>query len=455
MKITIIGTGYVGLVTGACFADVGNTVLCMDGNAEKIEMLQNGLVPIHEPGLDNLVSNNVGAGRLVFSTSYDDAVEHAEVIFLTVDTPSAADGGADLTQILAVARKLGERMMKSVIVVNKSTAPVGAVDQVRAAIANELAIRNIQINYSVVSNPEFLKEGTAITDFMRPDRIVLGSDDPAATKVMRQLYAPFSRNHEKRIEMDVRSAELTKYAANAMLATRISFMNELANLAEHLGADIEAVRRGMGMDPRIGNHFLYAGTGYGGSCFPKDVKALIKTAADLDQRLHILQATQAVNDKQKGIIFDKLSRYFGGTDKLSQRTIAIWGLTFKPNTGDMRDSPSTVLIRLLFAAGAKVRAYDPIAGEEAARLLSAEHGAQRCAQQLSLVRESMEALTGSDVLVLMTEWKEFQAPDFGAIAEILRYKAIFDGRNIYDPQVVAAAGLHYDGIGRANRNGHL
>jgi UDPglucose 6-dehydrogenase len=325
MKITIIGTGYVGLVSGACFADVGNTVLCLDVNEEKIAMLKNGVIPIHEPGLDNMVERNANAGRLLFSTSYDEAVAHADCVFLAVGTPPDEDGSADLTHILAAARSIGQRIDKPVVVVDKSTVPVGTADKVRAAIQGELDKRGSTLSFSVVSNPEFLKEGAAIDDFMRPDRIVVGSDDTVATKLMRQLYAPFSRNHEKLVEMDVRSAELTKYAANAMLATRISFMNELANLAEVLGADIEAVRHGMGLDPRIGSQFLYAGMGYGGSCFPKDVKALVKTGGDHGQVLHILEATELVNDNQKNVLFKKLTRFYGGVEGLKGKTVAVWG----------------------------------------------------------------------------------------------------------------------------------
>jgi len=351
MKITIIGTGYVGLVSGACFADVGNTVLCLDVNEEKIAMLKNGVIPIHEPGLDNMVERNAKAGRLLFSTSYDEAVAHADCVFLAVGTPPDEDGSADLTHILAAARSIGQRIDKPVVVVDKSTVPVGTADKVRAAIQGELDKRGSTLSFSVVSNPEFLKEGAAIDDFMRPDRIVVGSDDTVATKLMRQLYAPFSRNHEKLVEMDVRSAELTKYAANAMLATRISFMNELANLAEVLGADIEAVRHGMGLDPRIGSQFLYAGMGYGGSCFPKDVKALVKTGGDHGQVLHILEATELVNDNQKNVLFKKLTRFYGGVEGLKGKTIAVWGLSFKPNTDDMREAPSLVLLKELFDAG--------------------------------------------------------------------------------------------------------
>jgi len=451
MKITIIGTGYVGLVSGACFADVGNTVLCLDVNEDKIAMLKNGEIPIHEPGLEQMVARNAAAGRLLFSTSYDEAIQHAEVVFLAVGTPPDEDGSADLTHILAAARSIGQRIDKPVVVVDKSTVPVGTADKVQAAIQAEVDKRGSSTAFTVVSNPEFLKEGAAIEDFMRPDRIVVGSNDVGATKLMRQLYAPFSRNHEKLVEMDVRSAELTKYAANAMLATRISFMNELANLAEVLGADIEAVRHGMGLDPRIGSQFLYAGMGYGGSCFPKDVKALVKTGADNGQSLLILDATERVNDAQKNVLFKKLVRFFGGQEGLRGKTIALWGLSFKPNTDDMREAPSLVLLRELFALGCKVRAYDPVASKEALRILENEHGAARCSELLTIVASATAATDNADVLVLVTEWKEFRAPDFRELATALRHKAVFDGRNIYDPAEVAAAGLAYEGIGRVSR----
>jgi len=451
MKITIIGTGYVGLVSGACFADVGNTVLCLDVNDEKIAMLKNGVIPIHEPGLDNMVERNASAGRLLFSTSYDEAIAHAECVFLAVGTPPDEDGSADLTHILAAARSIGQRIEKPVVVVDKSTVPVGTADKVRAAIQGELDKRGSKVAFSVVSNPEFLKEGAAIDDFMRPDRIVVGSDDTNATRLMRQLYAPFSRNHEKLVEMDVRSAELTKYAANAMLATRISFMNELANLAELLGADIESVRHGMGLDPRIGSQFLYAGMGYGGSCFPKDVKALVKTGGDHGQVLHVLEATERVNDNQKNVLFKKLARFYGGVENLAGKTIALWGLSFKPNTDDMREAPSLILLKELFAAGCRVRAYDPVASSEALRVLERDHGAAKLEEMLTIVSSATAAIDNADVLVLVTEWKEFRAPDFNHLAQTLRGKAIFDGRNIYDPQEVAAAGLAYEGIGRVSR----
>ena len=451
MKISVIGTGYVGLVSGACFADVGNTVLCLDVDTRKISMLNDGQIPIHEPGLDSLVRRNAAAGRLLFSSDYDDAVEHGDVIFLAVGTPPDEDGSADLTHILSAARSIGQRLTKPTVIVDKSTVPVGTAEKVKSAIAGELDQRGVQVAFSVVSNPEFLKEGAAIDDFMKPDRIVVGSDDAHASRQMRQLYAPFSRNHEKFVEMDVRSAELTKYAANAMLATRISFMNELANLSELLGADIEAVRLGIGMDPRIGPDFLYAGMGYGGSCFPKDVKALIKTAGDHAQPMHLLTATEKVNDQQKSVLFDKLIRFFGSAEALEGKTIALWGLSFKPNTDDMREAPSRILIRALFAAGAKVVAYDPVAHTEAARVLLDEHGAALCQERLRIVDSARKAAEGADVLVLVTEWKEFRAPDLPFLAGTLKHKAVFDGRNIYDPDTFANAGLSYEGIGRRSQ----
>jgi UDPglucose 6-dehydrogenase len=451
MKISVIGTGYVGLVSGACFADVGNTVLCLDVDQRKIDMLNNGEIPIHEPGLDSLVQRNAAAGRLLFSSNYDDAVSHAEIIFLAVGTPPDEDGSADLTHILSAARSIGQRLTKPAVIVDKSTVPVGTAEKVTRAIAEEIEKRGANVAFHVVSNPEFLKEGAAIDDFMKPDRIVVGADDAEAGKIMRQLYAPFSRNHEKFVEMDIRSAELTKYAANAMLATRISFMNELANLSEILGADIEAVRLGIGMDPRIGPQFLYAGMGYGGSCFPKDVKALIKTASLNDQHLHLLTATEKVNEAQKDVLFRKVVRFFGSPEALAGKTIALWGLAFKPNTDDMREAPSRNLIKALFAAGANVVAYDPVAAAEARRVLTLDHGDAVIDAQLRIVDSARAAVEGADVLVLVTEWKEFRAPDLAFLADKLKQKAVFDGRNIYDPEAFAAAGLSYEGIGRRSR----
>ncbi|WP_084416623.1 UDP-glucose dehydrogenase family protein [Massilia alkalitolerans] len=407
MKISVIGTGYVGLVSGACFADVGNTVLCMDLDQHKIAMLNAGRSPIFEPGLDALIAHNTAARRLLFTTNYDEAVADADIIFLAVGTPPDEDGSADLTHVLSAAHSIGQLMQRPITLVNKSTVPVGTADRVRSVIAEQLRARGVCIDFSVVSNPEFLKEGAAIEDFMRPARIIVGSDNPQATKIMRNLYAPFSRNHEKLLEMDARSAELTKYGANAMLATRISFMNELANLAETLGADIELVRRGIGSDPRIGPDFLYPGIGYGGSCFPKDVRALLKTSADHGQKLRILAAIEAVNATQKNILFKKIAQYFNGTDRLAGKTVALWGLSFKPNTDDVREAPSLALIRALFAANCRVQAYDPAASEEAKNVLISEHGEARCHELLNIVDSAVAAVEGADVLAIATEWKEF------------------------------------------------
>ncbi|MDN4038903.1 MULTISPECIES: UDP-glucose/GDP-mannose dehydrogenase family protein [Massilia] len=448
MKISVIGTGYVGLVSGACFADVGNTVLCMDLDQHKIAMLNAGRSPIFEPGLDALIAHNTAARRLLFTTNYDEAVADADIIFLAVGTPPDEDGSADLTHVLSAAHSIGQLMQRPITLVNKSTVPVGTADRVRSVIAEQLRARGVCIDFSVVSNPEFLKEGAAIEDFMRPARIIVGSDNPQATKIMRNLYAPFSRNHEKLLEMDARSAELTKYGANAMLATRISFMNELANLAETLGADIELVRRGIGSDPRIGPDFLYPGIGYGGSCFPKDVRALLKTSADHGQKLRILAAIEAVNATQKNILFKKIAQYFNGTDRLAGKTVALWGLSFKPNTDDVREAPSLALIRALFAANCRVQAYDPAASEEAKNVLISEHGEARCHELLNIVDSAVAAVEGADVLAIATEWKEFRSPDFGYLAASLRHRAIFDGRNLYAPELVASFGLSYFSIGR-------
>jgi UDPglucose 6-dehydrogenase len=451
MKITIIGTGYVGLVSAACFAEAGNTVVCLDVDSAKIAMLKSGRIPIHEPGLDELVQRNASAGRMVFTTSYDQAVEHMDVLFLAVGTPPDEDGSADLSHLLSAARSIGQRIVKPVVVVDKSTVPVGTADIVRNVIKEELRKRDFWFDLAVVSNPEFLKEGAAVDDFMRPDRIVIGSDDPKATKLMRRLYAPFSRNRDKLIEMDVRSAELTKYASNAMLATRISFMNELANLAEVLGADIEAVRLGMGADPRIGPHFLYAGMGYGGSCFPKDVKALIKTSGDHGRHLHILNAIETVNETQKDVLFQKICSHFGGVAALKGKTIALWGLSFKPNTDDMREAPSLVLIQNLLKANCRVHAYDPVARDEASRILIRQHGEEAADRLVKLVDSASDAVEGADALAIVTEWQEFRSPDFEQLARTLRAKAIFDGRNLYDPEIVAAHGMAYYGIGRLSK----
>jgi len=439
MKITVIGTGYVGLVSGTCLADVGNDVLCLDLDAAKIRTLNEGGIPIYEPGLEAMVRKNEAAGRLRFTTDIEAAVAHGVLQFIAVGTPPDEDGSADLQYVVAAARNVGRYMDDYKVVVDKSTVPVGTADKVRAAIAEELAARGKKIDFSVVSNPEFLKEGAAVDDFMKPDRIVVGADDARAIELMRELYAPFQRNHERLVLMDVKSAELTKYAANAMLATRISFMNELANLAEKLGADIELVRKGIGSDPRIGFHFLYPGVGYGGSCFPKDVQALIRTAQDAGQELQVLQAVEAANEAQKGVLAQKITTRLG-TD-LSGKTFALWGLAFKPNTDDMREAPSLVLIADLLARGASIRAYDPVAAHEAQRVLGQD-------SRISYVATPMEALDGADALAIVTEWKEFRSPDFDAIKAKLKTPVIFDGRNLYDPAAPRRAGLEYFAIGR-------
>ncbi|KRH78637.1 UDP-glucose 6-dehydrogenase TuaD [Ferrovum sp. JA12] len=439
MRISIIGTGYVGLVSGACLADVGNHVLCLDLNPEKITTLKNGGIPIYEPGLEEMVKRNVAAGRLNFTTNVNESVDYGEVQFIAVGTPPDEDGSADLKHVLAAAHNIGQYMHHSKVIVDKSTVPVGTADKVKRAIIEELTRRGVNIPFSVVSNPEFLKEGAAIEDFMRPDRIVVGAEDAHAIEVMRNLYAPFQRNHERLILMDVKSAELTKYAANAMLATRISFMNELALLAERLGADIERVRQGIGSDPRIGYQFLYPGIGYGGSCFPKDVKALMKTASESTLDLKILNAVEAVNARQKTVLLEKITTVFG-TD-LTGRHFALWGLAFKPNTDDMREAPSRVVIDGLIELGASVAAYDPVAISEATHLYSHE-------PRVAFSHSPEEALNNADALLILTEWKEFRSPDFIEIKRLLKQPYIFDGRNIYDPQQVRAAGLHYSGIGR-------
>ncbi len=439
MKITVIGTGYVGLVSGTCLADVGNDVLCLDLDANKIRILNEGGIPIYEPGLEAMVRKNVAAGRLRFTTDIEQAVDFGTMQFIAVGTPPDEDGAADLKYVVAAARNIGKHMTGYKVVVDKSTVPVGTADKVRAAITEELQTRGADIPYSIVSNPEFLKEGAAIEDFMKPDRIVVGAEDAQAMELMRQLYAPFQRNHERVIMMDLRSAELTKYAANAMLATRISFMNELANLAETLGADIELVRQGIGADPRIGYHFLYPGCGYGGSCFPKDVQALIRTAAESGQQLHVLQAVEQANELQKHVLTRKIVRHFG--NDLSGKTFALWGLAFKPNTDDMREAPSRVLIGELLERGAKVRAYDPVAIAEARHIYGAD-------ARIEYAQSPMDALTGTDALAIVTEWKEFRSPDFEAIKAKLKNPVIFDGRNLYDPAHPRKAGLEYFAIGR-------
>lgn len=448
MDISIIGTGYVGLVTAACFAEAGHAVLCLDVDERKIQLLNAGKVAIHEPGLPQLVADNRAAGRLAFTTSYDAAVAHADMVFLAVGTPPGEDGSADLSHMLSAAHSIGERIAKPLIIVNKSTVPVGTADEVRQAIAQQLTARGLDIRFTVVSNPEFLKEGTAVKDFRHPERIIVGSDDVDTLTAMRTLYAPFARNGDSLIETDVRSAELTKYAANAMLATRISFMNELANLADAVGADIEAVRHGIGSDPRIGPHFLNAGMGYGGSCLPKDVKALIRTAVQHGRTPHLLKATETVNKKQKSALFAKICSHFGGVRRLEGKTVALWGLAFKPNTGDMREAPSLALIDQLLYAHCRIRAYDPVARDEAARILIATHGTAKYKDAIAIVGNAWDAVDGADALVLVTEWQEFRSPDFARLSGTLRDKVLFDGRNLYNPVSVQAAGLHYFGIGR-------
>ena len=439
MKITVIGTGYVGLVSGTCLADVGNDVLCLDLDAEKIRLLQEGSIPIFEPGLDWMVKRNVAAGRLRFTTDIEEAVDHGLLQFIAVGTPPDQDGSADLDSVMAGARNVGRFMTEYKVVVNKSTVPVGTAEQVSAVIADELAQRRLTIEFSVVSNPEFLKEGAAVDDFMKPDRIVVGGQDARALDLMRELYAPFQRNHERLLIMDVKSAELTKYAANAMLATRISFMNDLANLSESLQADIELVRKGIGSDPRIGFDFLYPGVGYGGSCFPKDVQALLRTARAAGHELKVVQAAEEVNQAQKAVLTQKIVKRLG--EDLSGMTIALWGLAFKPNTDDMREAPSRVLIADLLARGARVRAYDPAATREAQRIFAGE-------TRIEFASMPMEALKGADVLAIVTEWKEFRAPNFAAMKSLLKTPVIFDGRNLYDPAVPRRAGLEYFSIGR-------
>ena len=441
MKITMIGTGYVGLVTGACFAEVGNDVLCLDLDVKKISILNGGGIPIYEPGLKEMVERNRAAGRIRFTTNIDEAVAHGDLQFIAVGTPPGEDGSADLQYVVAAARNVGARMTGPKVIVDKSTVPVGTADKVRAAIAAELAKRGAAIEFSVVSNPEFLKEGAAIDDFMKPDRVVAGfdADDERARDAMRALYAPFQRNRERMIFMDIRSAELTKYAANAMLATRISFMNEIANLAEKLGADVELVRQGIGSDPRIGYHFLYAGCGYGGSCFPKDVQALQRTASDAGAPFQILDAVERANQKQKQVLAKKVVARFG--ENLQGRRFALWGLAFKPNTDDMRVAPSLDVIAELTQRGAHICAYDPVAMDEAKHMLKDNPA-------VSYAASPGQALDAADALIIVTEWKEFRSPDFGAIKAKLKTPVIFDGRNLYDPALVRAQGFEYNPIGR-------
>jgi UDPglucose 6-dehydrogenase len=438
MRITIFGSGYVGLVTGACFADAGNHVLCVDVDERKTASLKEGKVPFHEPGLESVVQRNLAAGRLEFTTDPKGGVEHGLFQLIAVGTPPDEDGSADLRYVLAVARTIGEHMSEYKVVITKSTVPVGTADKVRVAVQQALAARGATIEFDTVSNPEFLKEGAAVGDFTRPDRVVIGTDSDRATDLLRSLYEPFTHNRERMIVMDVRSAELTKYAANAMLATKISFMNELANLAEHFGADIEQVRVGIGSDPRIGYAFIYPGLGYGGSCFPKDVKALRRSAQEAGYAESILSAVETVNDAQKGRLFKKIVAHFGD---VRGKTFAMWGLAFKPNTDDMREAASRVLLELLWQAGAAVRAFDPVAMSECRRIYGER-------ADLKLCNNSEETLEGADALIIVTEWREFRSPDFDGIKAKLRAPVIFDGRNLYDPEQMARAGFSYYAIGR-------
>ncbi|MDP1708086.1 MAG: UDP-glucose/GDP-mannose dehydrogenase family protein [Gammaproteobacteria bacterium] len=443
MNISIYGCGYVGLVSAACLAEAGNDVLCMDTDERKIAALQQGVLPIYELGLESLAHKNIRAGRLSFTVDAQATVTHGLLQFIAVGTPPDEDGSADLRHVLAVARSIGQHMNESRIIVDKSTVPVGTADLVRTEIQAQLQQRGIRIEFDVVSNPEFLKEGAAIEDFMKPDRIIIGADNARAADSLRTLYAPFNRNHERVMVMDVRSAELTKYAANAMLATKISFMNELANIAERVGADIEQVRLGIGSDPRIGYHFIYPGCGYGGSCFPKDVQALEQTAKQAGHEPHLLHAVEAVNRQQKRVLFGKISNHFKGD--LKDKTFALWGLAFKPNTDDMRDAPSRALIEQLWSQGARVQAFDPVAMQEARRIYGERPDFVLC--------DSAEAaLQGADALVIVTEWREFRSPDFADLKATLTQPVIFDGRNLYDPAQMQAAGIHYYGIGRGSHH---
>ncbi|MGT0246785.1 UDP-glucose dehydrogenase family protein [Burkholderia pyrrocinia] len=455
MKITIIGTGYVGLVTGSCLAEIGHDVFCLDVDPRKIDILNNGGMPIHEPGLLDIIARNRAAGRLRFSTDLEASVAHGEIQFIAVGTPPDEDGSADLQYVLEAARNIGRHMTGFKVIVDKSTVPVGTAQRVRSVVDEALAARglggSVAHRFSVVSNPEFLKEGAAVEDFMRPDRIIIGVDGDEtgtiAREKMKKLYAPFNRNHERTIYMDVRSAEFAKYAANAMLATRISFMNEMSNLADKVGADIEAVRRGIGSDPRIGYHFLYAGVGYGGSCFPKDVQALIRTAGENGQPLRILEAVEAANHAQKDVLIGKIEQRFGAD--LTGREFAVWGLAFKPNTDDMREAPSRRLIAALLERGAIVRAYDPVAVDEARRVFALDFGDDADAlARLQLVDTQDVAVTGADALVIVTEWKEFRSPDFTRLKAELKAPVIFDGRNLYEPDAMAELGIDYYAIGR-------
>ena len=436
MKATLFGAGYVGLVTGACLAEMGNSVLCVDVDAARINALQAGRIPIYEPGLERLVANNAAAGRLRFTQDADQGVDHGEILFIAVGTPAQDDGQADLRALFQVAERIGRRMGAAKIVVDKSTVPVGTADKVRAVIAAALQARGADFDFDVVSNPEFLKEGAAVNDFMRPDRIIIGADRDLSRARLEQLYEPFSRNRDKFVHMDVRSAELCKYAANLMLATRISLMNELANLADQVGADIEAVRLGMGRDPRIGTHFIYAGAGYGGACLPKDIQALTHSAAEAGVEAHLMRSVERVNEAQKTVLVQKMRRFYGD---LGGRTIAVWGLAFKPNTDDMRQAPSLAVINALLAAGSRVRAYDPAAGDAARRAYG---------DQIEVCARREDTVAGADGLAILTEWNEFRSPDFDQLRDSLREPVIFDGRNLYDPQRLGRLGFHYHSVGR-------
>ncbi|MGZ0020681.1 UDP-glucose dehydrogenase family protein [Nitrosomonas sp. wSCUT-2] len=441
MKLSIFGTGYVGLVTGACLADVGHDVVCIDVDHNKIDNLNKGILPIWEAGLDSIVERNVKERRLQFTTDVVAAVQHAEIQFIAVGTPPDEDGSADLQYVLSVAESIAKNMQSYKIIINKSTVPVGTADKVRTHVAKVLAERGKDIAFDVVSNPEFLKEGAAVSDFLKPDRIIIGTQSNEARKQMNELYEPFNRNHERIIFMDVKSAELTKYAANAMLATKISFMNELANMAEILGADIEEVRKGIGADPRIGYHFIYPGCGYGGSCFPKDVQALERTAAQVGYNAELLKATESVNSRQKTRLFDKLAKHFGGANMLSGKTIALWGLSFKPNTDDMREAPSRTLMEALWESGAKVQAFDPVAMNECQRIYGRR-------TDLILMGTKEAALRNADALVIVTEWQQFRAPNFDLIKSELINPVIFDGRNLFSPERMEREGISYYSIGR-------
>jgi UDPglucose 6-dehydrogenase len=443
LNVTLFGTGYVGLVTGTCFAEMGNEVLCVDVDVNKIAALNRGEIPIHEPGLDSMVRSNIEAGRLRFSTDPAAGVAHGEIQFIAVGTPTTEDGSADLRYVLDVARSIARHMDSPKLIVDKSTVPVGTADKVRRTIAETLAERGVEIDFDVVSNPEFLKEGAAINDFMKPDRIIIGSSNGNSTRALEQLYAPFNRNHDRILNMDVRSAELTKYAANVMLATRISLMNEFANLADRLGADIEAVRRGIGSDPRIGFNFIYPGAGYGGSCFPKDVRALLHTAQVNGYEAEIVRGVELVNERQKHVLLDKIMNHFNGA--IAGRTFALWGLAFKPNTDDMREAPSRTLMEALWKGGATIRAYDPAARAEAQRLYANQ-------SKLTLCERRDSTLENADALVVITEWNEFRSPDFNALKSRLREPVIFDGRNLYDPDYLDHLGFSYYGIGRGNED---